>query len=734
MLDIKRVLKAAPTKMRSREPLRQLWTPWGERIEHEWLSARAGNKAFTPSEEGERKLAEGRTPILDEHPRPDMVRGNHTMLNGLWDYAIVSIPEDENASKRRKTAAMLTRDEAVRAVREAAIPQTFDGKILVPFSPESALSGVHQTIYPDNLMWYRTVVHPVTLGDEEAVRQIGDANRLILHFEAVDYICACYINGQLAGTHVGGYLPFDVDVSAFIDSDDAFEIAVCVYDPNDSGTQPRGKQKIEREGIWYTAQSGIWQSVWLEIVPDAYLRTLTLKGAADGRLFIRAEIGGDKPNAKLRVVVTDPTDGTVVADETLPAGTRKLRTEIRTTAEHLWSPADPHLYDVTATLLTGPAAKPTIKSAVKPSVEQSPEPTELSPDAAGTLAKPPFADIVKSYCAFRSVEVKPDMKGVARFHLNGKPLFVKGVLDQGYWPDGLMTAPDDEALIHDIEAMKKAGFNMLRKHIKVESARWYYHCDRLGMLVWQDAVSGGGADGEYNAWATNRKPTLIRSTWNKFRDDTAEHFAALGADDPIYRRDWSRMCDAMVHILGGHPSIVTWTLFNEGWGQFDACDAAERIHALDPTRPIDATSGWYDQRCGDFHSVHNYFRPLEIYPDKGPLRGYVAEFEKRHRRNRRAANYTVLPVARHGARAFVISEFGGLAQLVPEHAEVSRAYGYGEYDSIDDWRAAVRSVLASAAALEARGLAGYVYTQVSDVEEELNGLLTYDRRVNKFVG
>ena len=199
MLDIKRVLKAAPTKMRSREPLRQLWTPWGERIEHEWLSARAGNKAFTPSEEGERKLAEGRTPILDEHPRPDMVRGNHTMLNGLWDYAIVSIPEDENASKRRKTAAMLTRDEAVRAVREAAIPQTFDGKILVPFSPESALSGVHQTIYPDNLMWYRTVVHPVTLGDEEAVRQIGDANRLILHFEAVDYICACYINGQLAG-------------------------------------------------------------------------------------------------------------------------------------------------------------------------------------------------------------------------------------------------------------------------------------------------------------------------------------------------------------------------------------------------------------------------------------------------------------------------------------------------------------------------------------------------------
>lgn len=700
MLDIKRVLKAAPTKKRSQEPMKQLWTAWGERIAGEWLSDNAGNKAFNPAEVGERELRKNRVPILDEHPRPTMVRGNHTMLNGLWDYAIVSVPESENVSKWRKSTTVLTRDEAVQAVKEAAIPQTFDGKILVPFSPESALSGVHQTIYPDNFIWYRTVVHPVTLADEENVRQIGDANRLILHFEAVDYICACFINGQLAGAHVGGYLPFDVDISAFVDPDDDFEIALCVYDPNDSGTQLRGKQRIEREGIWYTAQSGIWQSVWLEIVPEAYLRTLTLKGAADGKLFLRAEIGGDKPNAKLHIVVTDPEDGSVVADETLPAGIRKIRTEIATKAEHVWSPEDPYLYNVTATLLAGGASQ--------------------------------SSDVVKSYCAFRSVEVKPDMKGVARFHLNGRPIFIKGVLDQGYWPDGLMTAPCDDALIYDINAMKSAGFNMLRKHIKIESTRWYYHCDRLGMLVWQDAVSGGGSDGEYNVWITSRIPTLIRASWNKFRDDTAQHFAQLGADDSDYRRDWSRACDDMVHMLAGHPSIVSWTLFNEGWGQFNACDAAERIHALDPTRPIDATSGWYDQHCGDFHSVHNYFRPLEVYPDKGPLRGYAAEFEKRHKRRRRAAHYAVLPVAQHGVRAFVLSEFGGLAQLVPDHSSFSKAYGYGEYDSIDDWRAAVRSVLASAAALESRGLVGYVYTQVSDVEEEVNGLLTYDRRVNKF--
>ena len=212
MLDIKRALKASPKKRRSSEPLKQLWTPWGERIRDEWLCENAGNKAFRPIEEGERKLEGGRTPILGEHPRPTMMRDNHTMLNGMWDYAIVPIPNDETGSRwsfsRNKATPALTRDEAVEAVKEAAIPETFDGKILVPFSPESALSGVHQTIYPDDMIWYRTVVHPVALGSEETVRQIGDANRLILHFEAVDWVCACYINGQFAGVHVGGHPPF----------------------------------------------------------------------------------------------------------------------------------------------------------------------------------------------------------------------------------------------------------------------------------------------------------------------------------------------------------------------------------------------------------------------------------------------------------------------------------------------------------------------------------------------
>ena len=578
---------------------------------------------------------------LPEYPRPQMVRDSYLNLNGPWSYAITT-----SANK----------------------PAQADGTILVPFSPESELSGVGHVLQPEEYLWY---IRTVTLPDGFNV------GRVLLHFGAVDQTATVWCNGVELATHTGGYLPFTVDITEVLAKENT--ILVCVRDATNKSQLPRGKQTLHPHGIWYTPQSGIWQTVWLESVPQNYIRSLHVTPLFDAH----------------QVEITVEGEGQCMIDLegkrfTFPAG---VPAHVPVQSFRPWSPEHPTLYPFSVTL---------------------------------------GDDTVYSYFAMRKCSIETDKDGVRRLFLNGKPYFHNGLLDQGYWPDGLYTAPSDDALVYDIQLAKDMGFNMLRKHIKIESARWYYHCDRLGMLVWQDAVSGGGTDGEYNAWTTNRKPTLIRSTWNKFRDDTAKHFTALGADDPIYRRDWSRTCDAMVHMLGGHPSIVTWTLFNEGWGQFDACDAAERIHALDPTRPIDATSGWYDQHCGDYHSVHNYFRPLEIYPDKGPLRGYVAEFEKRHRRRRRAAHYVVLPVARHGVRAFVISEFGGLAQLVPEHAAVSRAYGYGEYDSIDDWRAAVRSVLASAAALESRGLAGYVYTQVSDVEEELNGLLTYDRRVDKF--
>jgi len=287
--------------------------------------------------------------------------------------------------------------------------------------------------------------------------------------------------------------------------------------------------------------------------------------------------------------------------------------------------------------------------------------------------------------------------------LNGVPYFVRGVLDQGYWPDGLMTTPSDDALVYDIEAMKSAGFNTLRKHIKIESERWYYHCDRLGMLVWQDCVSGGSA---YSPWHTSQKPTLFSFTWGRFDDTTPNHHEALSAGEEGYRKEWTETCQGMVKLLDGHPSIGLWTLFNEGWGQFDARAATEAVRALDATRPIDATSGWYDQGCGDFLSIHNYFRPLRA--------GW-------HGKQR-------------GNRAAIISEFGGLAQMTPGHTSLDHSYGYGDFATVEDWRTAVKKLLAEVESLADEDLAGYVYTQVSDVEEEVNGLLTYDRKINKFNG
>ena len=668
MLDIIRVLKSA--KSHERGELLPLSTPWGDSIDPAY--------------------------VLPEHPRPTLQREAYAMLNGRWDYAVAPLPQG--------CSGPLPAPKARKAVSEAPLPSTWDGKILVPFSPEAPLSGVGRHLSPDELLWYRRDAKMPACARHE---------RVLLHFEAVDWICAVYVNGSLAAVHQGGYLPFDVDITphvARVDTDDAtsrdgdasdtasplqaggsFEIALCVYDPSDAGTQPRGKQRRRPGGIWYTAQSGIWQSVWLEVVPALYIAGLTLQGTARGELEVRvtaidargvrtdsaetlrpSRCDGTSPaGATLQVCLRD-SDGAIVTRSSLALApsekcARRLlaHATLNVDGPRLWSPDEPYLYDAFVTL-----------DANAPEVPR---------------------DRVRSYCAFRTVEVKRDGAGCPRLHLNGTPLLVRGVLDQGYWPDGLMTAPSDAALVHDIQEMRSAGFNMLRKHIKIERQRWYFHCDRLGMLVWQDAVSGGGA---YSPWHTSRKPTLFQASWSRFRDDTPSHRAALSAADAEYRHEWTRSCEDMVRLLAGHPSIVTWVLFNEGWGQFDAAAACRAVRALDPTRPVDATSGWYDQRCGDFLSHHNYFRPLGARRDPA-------------------------------GRAFVLSEFGGLTQLVAEHSASPTGYGYGDYPSIDAWRQAVLREIGRAQELSAQGLAGYVYTQLSDVEDELNGILTYDRRVNK---
>ena len=650
MLDIRRVLASAPKK-HTEETLNSLTTVWGEALD-------ASN-------------------VLPEHPRPRMQREEYAMLNGVWEYAITPVDGEADA----KTLA------------QQAIPSRWDGQIVVPFSPEAPLSGVGRTVQPSEFLWYKRKIDLPKLADDQ---------RLILHFEAVDWMCACLVNGKLIGTHVGGYLPFSFDVTDLLgssetgestasavrtesvvtadsagtaDSADTAELVLCVWDPSDTGSQLRGKQRLSRGDIWYTAQSGIWQSVWYEIVSTVHLESLTLKGDMFGALEVRANVrasglAGVQTGAfKLELTLKDEL-GQDVLLATLPmdeAG--EISAEQHVDDPLLWSPESPHLYAVKATL-----------------------------QRDGVVV-----DAAHSYCAFRTVEVKKDVAGVPRVHLNGAPYFVRGVLDQGYWPDGLMTAPSDDALVYDIEAMKSAGFNTLRKHIKIESERWYYHCDRLGMLVWQDCVSGGSA---YSPWHTSQKPTLFSFTWNRFDDTTPEHHQALSAGDEGYRKEWTETCQEMVKLLDGHPSIGFWTLFNEGWGQFDARAATEAVRALDATRPIDATSGWYDQGCGDFLSIHNYFRPLRA--------GW-------HGKQR-------------GNRAAIISEFGGLAQMTSGHTSLDHSYGYGDFATVEDWRGAVQKLLAEVESLQVEGLAGYVYTQVSDVEEEVNGLLTYDRKINKFNG
>ena len=633
MLDIRRVLASAPKK-HTEETLNSLTTVWGEALDT--------------------------SNVLPEHPRPRMQRDNYVMLNGVWDYAIVSVDGEVD----------------VETLAQQVIPSRWDGQIVVPFSPEAPLSGVGRTVRPNELLWYRRRIDLQKLADEQ---------RFILHFDAVDWMCACLVNGKLIGTHVGGYLPFSFDVTdllgssetgeATADSADTAELVLCVWDPSDTGSQLRGKQRLSRGDIWYTAQSGIWQSVWYEVVSAVHLESLTLKGDMFGALEVKANVQASglaslqSEALELELALKDELGQDVLLARLPVSEVGEICEELQVDKPQLWSPERPYLYFVEATLWRDGVA----------------------------------VDFVRSYCAFRTVEVKPDEAGVPRVHLNGAPYFVRGVLDQGYWPDGLLTAPSDDALVYDIEAMKSAGFNTLRKHIKIESERWYYHCDRIGMLVWQDCVSGGSA---YSPWHTSQKPTLFSFTWGRFDDTTPSHHEALSAGDEGYRKEWTETCQEMVKLLEGHPSIGFWTLFNEGWGQFDACAATEVVRALDATRPIDATSGWYDQGCGDFLSIHNYFRPLRA--------GWSGK--------------------QWGNRAVIISEFGGLAQMTPGHTSLDHSYGYGDFVTVEDWRGAVQKLLSEAESLQVEGLAGYVYTQVSDVEEEVNGLLTYDRKINKFEG
>lgn len=707
-MDIVRILKAAPRKKELTDAA-VLYTPWGESLD--------------------------RGAVRPEHPRPQASRDEIMMLNGVWECGITEMQAGSSVSleEMSKTAAA-----------ETQAPH-YDRTIVVPFSPEATLSGVNHIVQPHEILWYK----------RSFTCAVPEGKRVLLHFDGVDWACACMVDGIVVGTHEGAYEPFAFDITDALLAGTAnvtagaggapteHTIELCVVDPTDVGVQLRGKQKLESGGIWYTPQSGIWKSVWLEWVPEAYLQRVVIEPdcatntvligciARKGAGISREEFEG----REITITIYEPTEHFVAhcdaevaepaagsaaaaAAESVVGATGSAAVAGAESATP--SPKDEYKALVSKSVILTKAmidealggyplgaldqtASFVIDVALEDARRWSPEHPWIYPVKIAFLD-----DVVWSYCAFRTVEVKADAQGVMRFYLNDEPYFARGILDQGYWPDGLMTAPADEAFVYDIRAAKDAGFTMLRKHIKVEDDRWYYHCDRLGMLVWQDVPTGGGS---YDMWSVNYKPTLWRHSWSHYRDDTRTHQMKLSSSDPAYQAEWVSTATDMVRRLSAHPSVATWVLFNEGWGQFNAAAMTDIIHKEDPSRPIDATSGWFDQYVGDYHSIHNYFRDYEVYPDDtDKLRGYAAH---------------------KGGRAFVISEFGGVVYHVPNHSRYAESYGYDIAESCTAFRKAVVNQIASMGALEHAGLAGFVYTQLSDVEEETNGILTYDRRVNK---
>ena len=551
---------------------------------------------------------------LPEYPRPQLRRNSYLNLNGIWEYAITKTAE--------KPAAM-------------------QGEIVVPFSPETLLSGVGHILQPDEYLWYR---RSVTLPEG-----FFRGGRLLLHFGAVDQRCTVWVNGQEAGSHTGGYLPFALDVTELIEGD-AFTLELRVTDPTDTGSLSRGKQRLKNTGIWYTPQSGIWQTVWMECVPENYLRSLRITPKLEeNAVHIRLE--ADDP---AMAAVTICRDGGIIAEgqtdengeSTLTIPAEELR---------LWSPENPFLYDVSIVL--------------------------------------PDGDRVESYFGMRAFGIGRDEKGLPRLLLNGKPYFQNGLLDQGYWSDGYYTAPSDEALIHDIAEMKRLGFNMLRKHIKVEPLRWYYHCDRLGMLVWQDMMNGGESYSPLSIY-------VFSNLGLRVKDDRYRYFSR---SDEAGRTHYYEELGQMIDLLYNTVSLALWVPFNEGWGQFDALKATEFIRKRDDTRPIDHASGWYDQGGGDIKSIHWYFRP---YHHKQPPKEQ---------------------------RPICLTEYGGYNCAVPGHCWGEGAeFGYKKIADPAEFNRAFQKLMEEQIIpAKESGLAAAVYTQVSDVEGERNGLLTYDRKVCK---
>lgn len=553
---------------------------------------------------------------LAEYPRPQFERKDWICLNGEYDYAVTGDTADA--------------------------PKKYDGKILVPFSVESELSGVGKALLPEQRLWYR---RKFTVGKEFSGKEA------LLHFGAVDWQCSVWVNGKLVGEHTGGYNPFTFNITDVI-TEGENELVVKVFDPTDAGHQQRGKQILVTKGFWYTATSGIWQTVWLEPVNRCRIDSLRLVPDIDEGV-IRINIKRTcKCGGKLYAKVLEGDK--VVFDSEIAD-----KAAIPVPDARLWSPEAPFLYTLLLTL-----------------------------DCNGEK------DEVSSYFGMRKFSIVKDSAGIPRLGLNNKPYFQRGLLDQGYWPESQLTPPTDEAMIFDIEKMKELGYNMLRKHIKEEPLRWYYHCDRLGMLVWQDMISGGQYIGNVLAGVLPNINIHVKDS----------KYKSFKRDKPEWRQEFKDELFGMIDNLYNCVSICCWVPFNEGWGQFDAKAIGTAIKNYDPSRFVDHASGWHDQGGPEFKSIHKYILPVHA------------------------------PTARRTAgRPIVLSEYGGYSWNIVEHAwNPKRSFGYIMFKNSEKLSAAYKRLHESQVIpLINKGLCATVYTQVSDVEFEVNGIYSYDRKILK---
>lgn len=596
--------------------MKQLYTRWGKNLD--------------------------RDHVLEEYPRPLLMREDYQILNGWWDYAFTI---------------------------DYKQPQQYEGRILVPFSPETALSGVGRQLKPDEYLWYRRNFDLPGWDREKG------QNRILLHFGAVDQSCEVRINGHKVKRHTGGYLPFEVDISRYA-QESANELIVAVKDLSDTSYHSKGKQKLNAGGMFYTAQSGIWQTVWLEKVPETYIKEIKTVPDIEKKIIrikVSSSYSTDKKNVdklsrnlpieiKIRKpglypdpVVKPSQISTEDMLETAVLAVSDKWIEIPIESISLWNCETPYLYYFEV---------------------------KLGDDRA------------ISYFAMRKFSLETKVhEEFLRICLNGEVQFQNGVLDQGYWPESLYTPPSDAAMIFDIREMKKTGFNMVRKHLKIEPQRWYYHCDRLGIVVWQDMVNGGSY---YKHWFVTYGATLLSWLRIPMRD---VYPRLLSREAKAGRLEFIREMKETIRLLGNHPSIAAWVIFNEGWGQFQTEDMTRIVRRLDPNRLIDQASGWFDQGGGDFSSLHNYFFKLFIRPER--------------------------------ERASVLSEFGGYSYREPGHCAKEKLYGYGICKNKKDLEKRFLERWSGVRNLIPQGLSASIYTQWTDVEEEVNGVFTYDREVRK---